>query len=142
MGNLLGRELLLVKEKPVIEKVTFDNGDFVYVRGMSGRERDTFEQSLIKKNRDSKGVVTSFEQSTEDFRAKLAVVTVCDADGNLIFFPSDYNTLSVNMSAKRLETIVNVAQKLNKISEEDKEELIKNSVVGPADNSTSDSVEN
>ena len=142
MGNLLDRTALLTKEVLKVEKVEFENGDFVYVRQMTGRERDTFEQSLLKKNRDSKGTVISYEQSTEDFRAKLAVVTVCDEAGKLVFTPLDYGTLSINMSAKRLEKIVNEAQKLNAISEEDKEALVKNLEVGQADNSNSDSVKN
>ena len=142
MGNLLDRTALLTKEVLRVEKVEFENGDFVYVRQMTGRERDTFEQSLLKKNRDSKGTVISYEQSTEDFRAKLAVVTVCDEAGKLVFTPLDYGTLSMNMSAKRLEKIVNEAQKLNAISEEDKEALVKNLEVGQADNSSSDSVKN
>ena len=142
MGNLLDRAALLTKEELKVEKVEFENGDFVYVRQMTGRERDTFEQSLLKKNRDSKGTVISYEQSTEDFRAKLAVVTVCDENGKLVFNPLDYGILSINMSAKRLEKIVNEAQKLNAISEEEKEALVKNLEVGPADNSSSDSVKN
>jgi hypothetical protein len=142
MGNLLNRADLLIKEELKVEKVVFENGDYVFVRQMTGRERDTFEQSLLRKNRDSKGTVISYEQSTEDFRAKLAVVTVCDENGALLFVPLDYQKLSMNMSAKRLEKIVNAAQKLNAISEEDKEALVKNSEVGPADSSSSDSAEN
>jgi ABC-type ATPase involved in cell division len=142
MGNFLDRAKLLEKEVLQIVKVDFDNGDYVYVRQMTGHERDVFEQSLLKKNRDNKGTVISYEQATEDFRAKLAVVTVCDENGGMIFQPRDYVTLSMNMSAKRLETIVNKAQELNKISEEDKEELVKNLEVGQADNSTSGFAEN
>ena len=78
MGELLSRKRLLEKEELTIVKVEFENGDFVFVRQMTGHERDTFEQSLLKKNRDAKGVITGYEQATEDFRAKLAVVTLCD----------------------------------------------------------------
>jgi hypothetical protein len=142
MGNLLSREALLTKEKLEIVKVEFEDGDFVYVRQMTGHERDIFEQSLLKKNRDKKGVIIGYEQATEDFRAKLAVITVCDEKGDLLFEPNDYPILSHNISAKRLETIINKAQEINKISEEDKEALVKNLEVGQADNSNSDSVEN
>ena len=142
MGNLLDRKKLLEKEKLEIVKVEFENEDFVYVRQMTGHERDVFEQSLLKKNRDNKGTVIGYEQSTEDFSAKLAVVTLCDEKGEALLKPTDYGVLSLSMSAKRLEKIVNEAQKLNAITEEDKEILVKNSEVGPADNSISDSVEN
>jgi len=142
MENVLSRESLLKKEDLIIKKVDLGKDEFVFVRQMTGHERDTFEQSLIKKIKDNKGIVTAFEQSTEDFRAKLAVCTVCDEKGVLLLKSTDYELLSQRMSAARLEKIVNVAQKLNAISEEDKEELVKNSVVGPADNSPSDFAEN
>jgi ABC-type ATPase involved in cell division len=142
MGNLLDRKKLLEKEKLQIEKVELENGDFVFVRQMTGRERDTFEQSLLKKNKNDKGQVVSYEQSLDDFRAKLAVVTLCDEEGKSLLLPTDYNMLSMNMSAKTLETIVNIAQKLNKITEEDKEELVKNSSAGLVDSSSSGSAEN
>ena len=142
MENLLSRESLLKKEDLIIKKVDLGKDEFVYVRQMTGHERDTFEQSLIKKIKDNKGIVTAFEQSTEDFRAKLAVCTVCDEKGVLLLKSTDYELLSQRMSAARLEKIINVAQKLNAISEEDKEELVKNFVAGPAGSSPSDSAEN
>jgi len=140
MGELLNSSKLLEREELQIQKVEFENGDFIFVRQMTGHERDTFENSLLKKNRDGKGNIVSIEQNTDDFRAKLAVVTICDDKGNLLLKPTDYPQLSKNMSAKRLEKIINVAQKINAITEEDKENIIKNSEVGQADNSSSDSV--
>ena len=142
MGELLNRTKLLEREDLQIEKVEFENGDFVFVRQMTGHERDTFEQSLLKKKRDNKGTIIGYEQATEDFRAKLAVVTMCNEKGDLLLQAADYMLLSNSMSAKRLEKIINVAQGLNAISEEDKENLVKNSEVGLADNSNFDSVEN
>lgn len=141
-NNFLDRKALLEKEKMEIVKVEFENGDFVFVRQMTGHERDTFEQSLLKKVRDNKGTIVSYEQSTEDFRAKLAVVTVCDEQGEMVFNPGDYATLSRSMSAKRLEKIVNEAQKLNAITEEDKEAIVKNSEADQVGNSSLDSVVN
>jgi hypothetical protein len=141
MGNLLDRDKLLRKEKLEIVKVEFEDGDFVYVRQMTGHERDAFEGTLLKKKRDTKGTV-SFEQNTEDYRAKLAVQTICDEKGELLMDEKDWSILSHNMSAKRLETIINKAQELNKISEEDKEALVKNLEPDPDDNSNSGSVEN
>jgi hypothetical protein len=139
MGNLLNRSQLLEKEELEIEKIVFDDGNFICVRQMTGHERDLFEQSLIRKIKDAKGNIT-YEQATDDFRAKLAVVTVCNEKGESILLPGDFSLLSKNMSAKRLEKIINTAQKLNAITEEDKENILKNSEVGQADNSNSDSV--
>ena len=140
--GLLDRAKLLRKEDLKIEKVDLGNDEFIFVRMMTGRERDRFEQSLIKEVKNAKGRVTDYERAIEDFRAKLAVCTVCDEGGKLVLTPDDYPALSVNMSAKRLEAIINKAQELNKISEEDKDNLVKNSEGGQTDVSTSDSVEN
>ena len=132
--TLLNREKLLTKEKLDITKVDLGKGEFVYVRQMTGRERDTFEQSIISFNKDGE-----VERKTQDFRAKLAVCTVCDENGDLLLEPKHVEVLSQSMSAGRLEEIVNVAQEINKISAEDKEELTKKSKGGRAASSTSDS---
>ena len=138
----LSRSSLLAKEE--LEKVKVDLGErgFVFVRQMTGRERDNFEQSLIKGKKDTKGNVVSYDRALGDFRAKLAVVTCCDEKGVACFLPDDYTLLSQNMSAKHLELIVNAAQKLNAISEEDKDALVKNSRAEQEDNSNLSSAEN
>jgi hypothetical protein len=123
-------------------KVDLGNEEFVYVRQMTGRERDQFEQSLVKEKKDADGKIVDYERSLEDFRAKLAVCTMCDEKGVAILKIGDYPILSQHMSARRLETIVNEAQKLNKISDKDKENLTKNSNPVQPDNSSSNSVEN
>lgn len=142
MGKFLGKAELLTKEELLIEKVVFDNGDYTFVRQMNGKERDTFEQSLVRKVRDKKGNITAFEQNTEDYRAKLCVCCMCDEAGKLLLGPLDYGQLGLSMSAKRLEEIATVAQRLNRLSEESKEEVIKNFVADQVGNSTLDSVEN
>jgi hypothetical protein len=142
MTTLLDRKALLAKEDLKVEKVDLGKDEFVYVRQMTGHERDTFEQSLIKEQKDSKGNVVSYDRALGDFRAKLAVCTVCDEKGKLLLDPKDYDLLSKNMSAYRLERIINKAQSLNNITEEDKEGLVKNSETVPVDGSNSDSVEN
>jgi hypothetical protein len=135
--GLLTRNELLVKEVLKKVKVDLEDDKFVYVRQMTGRERDRFEQSLLKEKK-GKGGSIDYERSMEDFRAKLAVNTVCDEEGNNILKPEDYPTLSQNMSAAKLEAIINKAQELNKISNEDKENLLKNSEGAQSADSTSD----
>jgi len=140
--GLLTRTELLTKEELEVVKVDLGKGDFVYVRQMTGHERDLFEQSLLKKNKDSKGVIIGYEQATEDFRAKLAVQTICDETGTLLLRANDYLVFSQSISAKKLEKIINKAQSLNAISEEDKELLVKNSDADQVGSSNSDSAEN
>lgn len=138
--GLLDRKKLLEKEQLEIVKVDFEDGDFVYVRQMTARERDEYEQSLVLRTKDNKGRY-DYDMRLENFRAKLAVRTLCDKDGTLLLKPGDFATLGGSMSARRMERIVNEAQRLNAITEEDKEALIKNSDAGLAGSSSSDSAE-
>lgn len=140
--KVLSRALLLQKEELEKVKVDLGKGEFIYVRQMTGRERDNFEQSLIKEKKNTKGEVVSYDRALGDFRAKLAVATCCDEEGKALFLPDDYSLLSQNMSAFRLEKIINAAQKINAISEEDKDVLVKNSSADLEDNSNSGSAEN
>ena len=135
---LMNRERLLQKEELDVVKVEMADDEFVYVRQMTGRERDRFEQSLMEEVRDKRGNI-EYKRSLEDFRAKLAVHTVCDEDGNNILAPEDYPTLSQNMSAFTLEKIINEAQKLNRITDEDAEALVKNLDGGQEEDTISDS---
>jgi len=137
----LNREKLLKKEKLKIVRVNLDKKDFVFVRQMTGREREQFENLLVKKISKG-GKVVDYQQSMGDFRAKLAVNCLCFEDGKNLMQPGDYATLSQNMSASKLTKIADAAGKLNGITEEDKEELVKNSDSDQDVASSSDSVEN
>jgi len=139
---LLTKSALLSRQVLKTQKVEFENGDYVFVREMTGADRDNFERSIMKERKNEKGEVKGFDQILENFRAKLAVVTLCDENGELLLEPKDVKTLSSSISISRLEQIVTAASELNKISEKDKADLLKNSEAIPVDNSNSDSVEN
>jgi hypothetical protein len=139
---LLNREDLLKKDDLKVEKVDLGEDEYIYVRCMTGHERDKFEQSLMKEKTDSRGNIKGFDRAMEDFRAKLAVLTICDEKGELLLRHNDYVALSRNMRIDKLEKIIEASQKLNKITDQDKEEMVKNSDAGLEDNSSSGSVEN
>ena len=139
--KFLDKNALLSKEDLEIVEVDLGKDEFVHVRQMTGHERDEFEKLLVRKFKNAKGK-QDYEMKLEDFRAKLTVCTVCDAEGTLLLQPTDYPKLSTNMSAARLEKIINVAQRINAISEEDKEDLVKNLDADQVGNSSSDSAEN
>ena len=123
---LLTRDQLLQKEELLKEKVMLDeaNDQFVYVRQMTAHEKNIWEMSQLQRTGTGKNL--TYNVVLDEYRAKLAVVTVCDEKGNLLFKPTDYDLLSNAISAAKLEKIVDVAQRLNAITEEDKEELTKN----------------
>lgn len=126
MALMLTAEQLLKKAPLLQEKVVLDEetGDFVYVRQMTAHEKSIWEMSQIQKS--GAGKKTEYNVTLDDYRAKLAVVTLCDEEGHLLFLPSQYLELSQNISAATLEKIVDVAQRLNAITEEDRDELVKN----------------
>lgn len=138
--GLLNRNQLLTKETLKIEKVMLNEEDYVFVRQMTGFERDAWEQTMGKFQKVGKK--TEYVSTLENFRSKLAVNTVCDEDGNLILTPADVDDFGKSISAEKLERIIEVAQRLNKISEEDKEELTKNSEADLHANSSSGSAVN
>lgn len=142
MSEFLGREGLLKKGNLAIEKVELSTGH-VFVREMTGKEKDAWETSMVKKvlTGDKKHPV-EYETTLENFRAKLAVVTICDENGNLLFSTKDVELLNGVIKATDLEKIVNKAQELNGVTEEDKEVILKNSSAGQEDNSSSGSVNN
>lgn len=121
----LNRELLLKRDDLKIEKVQLNKNEYVFVRQMTGRERDQFEQSILRKVTDQNGKVT-YQQNLTDFRSKLCVCTVCDEEGKLLLTSEDVEVLSMNMSAYKLEKIITKAQSLNNMTEQDQQGLIKN----------------
>lgn len=139
--GLLSRSELLKKEAVEVLKVDLGDDQFVYVRQMSGRERDRFEQSLVKTKKNTKGEIVGSEAVLDDYRAKLATFTVCDEKGTLLLTMEDIPTLSQNMGFTKLDKIVEKASELNKITEKDKEELTKNLGAGQPGDSSSSSVE-
>lgn len=87
-------------------------GGFVYVKGMTGAERDEFERSC----RDAKGRLRG------NTRARLAVHTVINEDGTRVFTDNDIAVVG-RIRVDVLQKIFNLAQKLSGISDADVEEL-------------------
>lgn len=105
----------LPKEKVDLPELGLD-GD-VFVRAMSGRERDAFEESMrIKKGRN-KG-----DSDLDNFRAKQAVRCLVDEDGELILEDDDADILG-ELQVKVLNRIMEVINRLSGTTEEETEKL-------------------
>jgi len=88
----------------------------VYVKGMTGAERDRFESGIISiSDKDSK-------VDMRDIRAKLCSETICDESGKKQFTLSDVKALS-QKSAAGLQRVFEVAQRLSGITDDDVKEL-------------------
>lgn len=105
-------------------------GGDVYVRTISGTERDAFEQAIV--GGDGK------TRNWQNVRARLAALTVTGDNGALLFTDADVTALG-HKSAKALDRIFGVAMELNGLRAEDIEELAKNSASAPSGASTSGS---
>lgn len=92
-------------------------GGTVRIQTMTGFARDAFESSITGKN----GAV-----NTTNIRAKLVAACVIDDEGELMFSDKDVAKLG-KKSAAALERVFSAAQQMNRISDNDVEELAKNS---------------
>lgn len=104
-------------------------GGYVYVKSITGEDRDKFEASLLvtEKQIGDKGQLVEVQRmSTENIRAKLLVECLCDAQGNKMFSDADVAALG-KKSAAGLTRCYNIASKLNAVTDADVDELAGNS---------------
>ena len=91
-------------------------GAAVYVRTMTGLERDGFEY-LVQSQQEGSG-----KFNTRGLKVELLILTVYDKARQLIFTAEDRDALSAK-SAGAIERLFQVAQRLNGLSPKDIEEL-------------------
>lgn len=128
----LTREQILAINDIEIRKIYIPEWeDYVYVRGMTGKERDEFEASIVKQR--GRDTIVNMKNA----RAKLVVLCTVDEEGNRIFNKNDVELLA-EKSAKALDRIFAVAQELSGISKDDMDELTKNSETDQSDDSILD----
>ena len=91
-------------------------GGDVFIRTMSGTERDSWEM-YAGHQLEKKGNV--------NIRAKLAVITLCDESGKRLFADQQLDKLS-SKNGKALDRVYSESLKLNKLTDEEVEQLEKN----------------
>lgn len=126
---ILTKEQILKANDLKTEKVSVPewNGE-VYVRTMTGTERDAFDQSLVE---------SKDKTNLANIRARLCALTVVDEKGGRLFDDKDIVDLGKKSSAA-LDRVFAVAQKLNGIGANNIEELAKNSGAARSEDSISD----
>lgn len=102
-------------------------GESVYIRAISGAERDGYEASV------NDGVRTNLA----NYRARLCVLALSDAEGKRICKDSDAPKLGRDMEAQAICEIFDAARKHNGLTEEDVQELAGNSPTEPSGDSGS-----
>jgi hypothetical protein len=100
------------------EEVKLPDGETVIVRCMTVAERDRMERAYQ-------------DAGKVDFRARLIVSTVCDADGVLVLTPADFAEVG-NLPFSDAELIVEAAIRMNRMGDDEKAELGKGSEDRPS----------
>jgi len=118
---MLNREdILKLADEIKVEKVDIGNNKSMYLKEMTGTERDNYEQSLMKFNNNNKVTMTM-----ENARAKLLVIVISDEEGKRLFKDADVAAVG-KLPARIIDISFNKAQRMNGITKDDIEELVKN----------------
>lgn len=132
MSAFLSKDALTAAAgKLPVERVDLPEiGGHVYVRGMSGVERDNWERSLVV------GKGRRRDYNLDNVRARLAARTICDEQGARLFSDADADTLGT-IRVDCLNRIFEVAQRLSGVSDQDVDELGKGSELEAGSGSSS-----
>lgn len=117
---MLNKQQILELRDLTTEKVYVKEWkEYVFVRSLTGEERDRFEQSnLVKEGK-------TLEVKLFNVRAKLVALALCDEQGNSIMDESDAAWLG-GKSAGAISTLYDAAARLSGITKEDIDEIVKN----------------
>lgn len=126
MSTVLTRDAIKVIDDRVVESVEVPEwGGSIFVRGLSGTDRDSFEMAMIVQKK-VKGGKTESEVNFQNLRAKLIVRCAVDSEdkdkAQPIFTIADIEWLG-SKSGAALQRIYAVAQRLSGLSNEEAEEL-------------------
>lgn len=114
----LSREAILgARDRHVSEVAVPEWGGSVYVRSLTGAERDILEHEWNR--------MQSADKPQPLMRAAFVQLVACDADGSLLFSPDDVQPIS-EKNAVALSRIFDAAFAINFVTEEDVEDLAKN----------------
>jgi len=129
MSEILTKDQILQAEDIKTEEVDVPEwGGKVLVKTLSGKERDQLEASVITK---------PGERNLDNLRAKIVALSVVDPTGKRLFTFVDAMGLG-NKSARALDRVFSVAQRLSGFTPEDVKELAKKSEPNQAKDSVSD----
>jgi hypothetical protein len=128
---LLTREQILAADDLKREAVAVPEwGGDVIVKSLTGAERDEFEDSVVRQRGKNR------ELNLKNARARLVSLSLVDESGQRLFSAGDVELLG-RKSAAALDRVFGAAQKLSGLTEQDIDELAKNSNSDQSDSSTS-----
>ena len=124
---LTKEQILKAQDLKTIDVDVPEWGGTVRLSQVMGYARDRWESECI----DSKG-----KPIKENMRARLLAMSIVDEKGDLMFTTDDIEELG-KKSANILDKLFFASRNLNAVSDEDVEELAKNSYADPLDDSVS-----
>lgn len=108
---MLDRDSILQADDLAREEVDVPEwGGRVYVRVMTGAERDSYEQACLEATKDGRADV-------EGLRVRLLLMTLSDDKGSTLFTAQDADVLA-GKSAAAIDRCFQVALRLNGLTEE------------------------
>ena len=131
MAELTRDQILAIDDLPIEQVKIPEWKGSVYMRTLTGKQRDEFEQTAIqrktKKGSDIRGL-----------KVKLVAMCLCNKDGKLLFAGRDDEAKLIEKSGSALERLSEVAQRLSGLDEKQIEEIAADFDDGPIANSGSD----
>lgn len=127
---ILRDSLLESFSSPPVAPVKFCGHD-LFVKKMTGKERDRYEKSRWKQVKDK------FVLELDNTRAKLVTVTLCDENGKRVFNDIDVDRVG-ELDHEELDRAYEAAIKLNGLDKAAIEDAEKNSETDPTSDSGSD----
>lgn len=124
---LKAEDILGVEDRPVERVEVPEWNGHVYLRTISGAERDAFEAESFRQD----------QPNYQNLRARYLALTLTNEQGNRLFTQKQVGELG-KKAAPVLDRLFTKAAKINAMSSSDVDELLGNSEAGPSGDSTSD----
>lgn len=131
MAFLTRDQILQANDRPTKIVAVPEWGGDVIVRGLTGAQRDKFEQDSVERKGDK------IETNLINMRARLVALCVVDENNQRLFQDSDVKELG-RKSAAALERVFDVARELSGLKTQDVAELAENLDDGQNDKATLD----
>lgn len=120
MGKILSKNDILNANDIHIEELSVPEwGGVVYVKTLTADERDMLEAAIVEMSANGKPKSLKLEH----MRAHLAMLGICDAEGNRLFSSADVKALG-KKSAAALDRVVAMIQKMSALTATDIERLM------------------
>ena len=120
--RVLTREQILGAQDIVTKHVEVPEwGGTVIVRGLTGKERDEWEDAMIVRS-EKRGKNQPTQMTLHNIRAGLVARSIVDSEGNRVFSVKDIEQLATK-SAAALDRVYTVAGQLSGVTDADVEDL-------------------